>query len=65
MSFKVLISQINEVIILQMEAMHETGYSTLSIRTWHYIYSVKLLNVWGGKTRIGTKKKKKKKKNSS
>ena len=34
MSFKVLISQINEVIILQMkEAMHVIGYSTLSIRT--------------------------------
>ena len=34
------------VIILQMEAMHVIGYSTLSIRTWHYEYSVKLLNVW-------------------
>ena len=47
MSFKVLISQINVVIILQMkETMHVIGYSTLSTWTWHYVYSVKLLNVY-------------------
>ena len=44
------------VIILQMEAMHVIGYITISIRTWHYVYSVKLLNVW--------EKKRKKRKNS-
>ena len=39
-----------------MEAIHVIGYSTLSIQTWHFIYSVKLLNAWGGKNRIGKKK---------
>ena len=66
MSIKVLISQINEVTILHMkEAMHVIGYSTLPfeldiiyIYIYIYIYIVKLLNVWGGKNRIGTKKKK-------
>ena len=68
MSFKVLISQINEVTILHMkEAMHVIGYSTLPfeldiiyiyIYIFIYLFIVKLLNVWGGKNRIGTKKKK-------
>ena len=60
MSIKVLISQINEVTILHMkEAMHVIGYSTLPFELdIIYIYIVKLLNVWGGKNRIGTKKKK-------
>ena len=52
------------VIILQMEAMHVIGYSTLSIRTWHYVYSVKLLNVWGKKEQWQTKEKKSNKKNA-
>ena len=62
MSIKVLISQINEVTILHMkEAMHVIGYSTLPLELdiiyiYIYIYIVKLLNVWGGKNRIGTKK---------
>ena len=59
MSIKVLISQINEVTILHMkEAMHVIGYSTLPFELdiiYIYIYIVKLLNVWGGKNRIGTK----------
>ena len=63
MSIKVLISQINEVTILhRKEAMHVIGYSTLPFELdiiYIYIYIVKLLNVWGGKNRIGTKKKKK------
>ena len=66
MSIKVLISQINEVTILHMkEAMHVIGYRALPfeldiIYIYIYIYIVKLLNVWGGKNRIGTNKKKKK-----
>ena len=47
------------VIILQMEAMHVIGYSTLCIRTWHYVYSVKLLNVWEKKKNSGKQKNKK------
>ena len=47
------------VIILQMEAMHVIGYSTLCIRTWHYVYFVKLLNVWEKKKNSGKQKNKK------
>ena len=39
--------------------MHVIGYSTLCIRTWHYVYSVKLLNVWEKKKNSGKQKNKK------
>ena len=51
------------VIILQMEALHVIGYSTLCIRTWHYVYSVKLLNVWEKKKQRTVANKRKKKSN--
>ena len=52
------------VIILQMEAMHVIGYSTLSIRTWQYVYSVKLLNVREKKEKKRTMANKRKKKSN-